>query len=145
LVPFSFAVDEQEYRATRLVLLELISWGVSPEYFVSPLGLSREAILLYFRDLRIRLPTNLPSGIARDRKGKGVDPAEKAAEVKTAVVPVEDHEEGEVLEDGEEVEGPAPVEQPVPSFFDPETKEVTRELNATRRSKKHAELLLSSL
>lgn len=118
---------------------------MSPEYFVSPLGLSREAILLYFRDLRIRLPTNLPSGIARDRKGKGMDPAEKAAEVKTEVVPVEDHEEGEVLETGEEVEGPAPVEQPGPESFDPETKEATRESNATRRSETHAKFLLSCL
>lgn len=42
----------------RTLLIELLSWGIPPEAFVQ-LGLSREAILVLSRDLRIRLPQTL--------------------------------------------------------------------------------------
>ncbi|KAL7418078.1 hypothetical protein BDY24DRAFT_9322 [Mrakia frigida] len=50
---------EENYGESRMLLLELLSWGVSPEYLVKS-GLSREAVLVLFSDLKIRLPTNLP-------------------------------------------------------------------------------------
>lgn len=43
----------------RTLLLELLSWGVPPSYLVKS-GLTRDAVLVLFADLKIRLPTNLP-------------------------------------------------------------------------------------
>lgn len=107
----SSPVDEKEYRQTRLLLLELISWGVAPEFFVAPLGLSREAILLYFRDLRIRLPANLPKGAARNRKtGTAVQAAGAGEPIKEEGEAEE--EEGELFEEGEVPDDKLPAGDP---------------------------------
>lgn len=54
----SLTVTEEQYAESRIILLELLSWGVSPEHLVQ-VGLSTQGALVLFKDLRIRLPSNL--------------------------------------------------------------------------------------
>ncbi|CED83130.1 Uncharacterized conserved protein [Phaffia rhodozyma] len=74
-------ISEEEYAESRTLLIELLSWGVEPEYFVTQ-GFSRKALLVYCRDLKIRLPTNLPpAGILTAEKRKTNLNQEKLSQV----------------------------------------------------------------
>lgn len=47
-----------EYDAAKDIVLDLLGWGVPPQYLVS-CGLSNELVFYVFTDLRLRLPPNL--------------------------------------------------------------------------------------
>jgi hypothetical protein len=51
-------VSQAEYEAAKDIVLDLLGWGVEPEYLVD-LGLSREVVFYVFTELNLRLPVNL--------------------------------------------------------------------------------------
>ncbi|EPQ54458.1 hypothetical protein GLOTRDRAFT_129821 [Gloeophyllum trabeum ATCC 11539] len=51
-------LNDQQYEAAKDIVLDLLGWGVPPEFLVS-CGLSREIVFYVFSDLNLRLPTNL--------------------------------------------------------------------------------------
>jgi hypothetical protein len=51
-------VNEQQYDAAKDIVLDLLGWGVDPEYIVDT-GVSREIIFYVFTELHLRLPRNL--------------------------------------------------------------------------------------
>jgi hypothetical protein len=51
-------VTQTEYEAAKDIVLDLLGWGVEPEYLVD-LGLSREVVFFAFNELNLRLPSNL--------------------------------------------------------------------------------------
>lgn len=53
-----FLVTEEQYNAARDIILDLLGWGVPPEYLVN-CGLSREIIFYIFVEYNLRLPSNL--------------------------------------------------------------------------------------
>jgi hypothetical protein len=57
LTPFS-SVNEKQYEAAKDIFLDLLGWGVDPEY-IAKTGVSREIIFYVFTELRLRLPRNL--------------------------------------------------------------------------------------
>lgn len=52
------AVTQMEYDAAKDIVLDLLGWGVPPQYLVD-CGLSKELVYYVFTDLRLRLPPNL--------------------------------------------------------------------------------------
>ena len=48
----------EQLNYTKELVLELLGWGVSPEYLVD-CGLTREAVFYTFTELNLRLPKNL--------------------------------------------------------------------------------------
>ncbi|OCH90903.1 hypothetical protein OBBRIDRAFT_792815 [Obba rivulosa] len=56
-------MTQEEYDAAKDIVLDLLGWGVPPEYLVN-CGLSREIVYYVFVELNLRLPSNLDtSGI----------------------------------------------------------------------------------
>lgn len=56
-------VNASEYESAKDTILDLLGWGVDPEYLTDT-GLSREVIFYVFTELRLRLPRNLdPTGL----------------------------------------------------------------------------------
>lgn len=56
-------MNASEYERAKDIILDLLGWGVDPEYLVET-GLSREVIFYVFTELRLRLPRNLdPTGL----------------------------------------------------------------------------------
>jgi hypothetical protein len=53
-------VNQAQYDAAKDVILDLLGWGVDPEYFLSH-GLSRHIIFYVFSELNLRLPVNFDS------------------------------------------------------------------------------------
>lgn len=53
-----YLVTPQELQEAKNLVLDLLGWGVSPEYFIVA-GISPEAIYRIFTDLNLRLPSNL--------------------------------------------------------------------------------------
>jgi hypothetical protein len=51
-------VTQAQYEIAKDVILDLLGWGVLPEYLVD-CGLSREIVYYVFSELNLRLPTNL--------------------------------------------------------------------------------------
>lgn len=51
-------MTEAQYNSAKDIILDLLGWGVPPEYLVD-CGLSREIIYFVFLELNLRLPTNL--------------------------------------------------------------------------------------
>ncbi|KZP33405.1 hypothetical protein FIBSPDRAFT_306125 [Athelia psychrophila] len=51
-------MDQNEYDRSKDIILDLLGWGVEPEYLAGT-GLSREVIFYVFTELRLRLPQNL--------------------------------------------------------------------------------------
>lgn len=51
-------MDQNEYDHSKDMILDLLGWGVEPEYLVE-IGLSREVIFYVFTELRLRLPRNM--------------------------------------------------------------------------------------
>lgn len=51
-------VTQAQYEAAKDIVLDLLGWGVPPEYLVS-CGLSREIVYYVFVELNLRLPSNL--------------------------------------------------------------------------------------
>lgn len=51
-------VPPAEFDRAKDVVLDLLGWGVTPEYLVDA-GVSSEALYTIFKDLNLRLPTNL--------------------------------------------------------------------------------------
>jgi hypothetical protein len=51
-------VTEKQYEAAKDIVLDLLGWGVEPEY-IAETGVSREIIFYVFTDLHLRLPHNL--------------------------------------------------------------------------------------
>ncbi|KAI0084814.1 hypothetical protein BDY19DRAFT_969328 [Irpex rosettiformis] len=51
-------MTEDQYNTAKDLILDLLGWGVPPEYFVE-YGLSREILYFVFLELNLRLPTNL--------------------------------------------------------------------------------------
>jgi hypothetical protein len=51
-------VNQSQYDAAKDIVLDLLGWGVPPEYFVD-CGLSREIVYYVFSELNLRLPQNL--------------------------------------------------------------------------------------
>ena len=52
------AVTEDELDRAKSVMLDLLGWGVTPEYLVDH-SVSPGALVRIFGDLNLRLPTNL--------------------------------------------------------------------------------------
>ncbi|TFK60548.1 hypothetical protein BDN72DRAFT_883549 [Pluteus cervinus] len=52
-------LTSSELHEAKLLILELLSWGVPPEYLVAETGVSAGTIYRVFTDLNLRLPTNL--------------------------------------------------------------------------------------
>lgn len=52
------SVTEAQYLTARDIILDLLGWGVSPEYLVN-CGLSREIIFYVFAEHNLRLPSNI--------------------------------------------------------------------------------------
>ncbi|RDX50329.1 hypothetical protein OH76DRAFT_1482464 [Lentinus brumalis] len=52
------AMTEAQYLTARDIILDLLGWGVPPEYLVN-CGLSREIIFYIFVEYNLRLPSNL--------------------------------------------------------------------------------------
>ncbi|TBU27144.1 hypothetical protein BD311DRAFT_845701 [Dichomitus squalens] len=52
------ALTQAQFDAAKDIVLDLLGWGVRPEYLVD-CGLSREIIFYVFVELNLRLPTNL--------------------------------------------------------------------------------------
>lgn len=55
-------VTPEQLDHAKTLVLDLLGWGVEPEYLVDS-GVSSGAIFRIFSDLRLRLPTNL--GVVR--------------------------------------------------------------------------------
>ncbi|KAF5385621.1 hypothetical protein D9757_005551 [Collybiopsis confluens] len=56
-------MNQEEYDTAKDIILDLLGWGVPPEYLVD-CGLSREIVFYVFSELNLRLPDNLnPEGI----------------------------------------------------------------------------------
>jgi len=54
-------VNQQQYDTAKDIILDLLGWGVPPEYLVD-CGLSREIVFYVFVELNLRLPQNLDTG-----------------------------------------------------------------------------------
>ncbi|KAI0669234.1 hypothetical protein C8Q78DRAFT_978111 [Trametes maxima] len=52
------ALTQEQYDTAKDIVLDLLGWGVPPEYLVS-CGLSRELVYYVFVELNLRLPSNL--------------------------------------------------------------------------------------
>ncbi|KAF9498969.1 hypothetical protein BDN71DRAFT_259875 [Pleurotus eryngii] len=52
------AMNQAQYDTTKDIVLDLLGWGVAPEFLVD-CGLSREIVFYVFSELRLRLPENL--------------------------------------------------------------------------------------
>ncbi|KAH9889999.1 hypothetical protein C8Q73DRAFT_652883 [Cubamyces lactineus] len=52
------AMTQAQYDAAKDIVLDLLGWGVPPEYLVN-CGLSREIVYYVFVELNLRLPSNL--------------------------------------------------------------------------------------
>lgn len=52
------AVNQEQYDTAKDIVLDLLGWGVPPEYLTS-CGLSRQIIYYVFMELNLRLPNNL--------------------------------------------------------------------------------------
>ena len=52
------AVNMEQFNLAKELILDLLGWGVSPEYLVD-CGLTREAVFYTFSELNLRLPSNL--------------------------------------------------------------------------------------
>ncbi|KIK57281.1 hypothetical protein GYMLUDRAFT_767922 [Collybiopsis luxurians FD-317 M1] len=56
-------MNQEQYDTAKDIVLDLLGWGVPPEYLVS-CGLSREIVFYVFSELSLRLPNNFsPEGI----------------------------------------------------------------------------------
>lgn len=53
-----YAVPSSDIERAKDVVLDLLGWGVTPEYLVDA-GVSSGALYTIFNDLKLRLPTNL--------------------------------------------------------------------------------------
>ncbi|KAH0578657.1 hypothetical protein H2248_003791 [Termitomyces sp. 'cryptogamus'] len=53
-----FPVSDEELELAKDVVLDLLGWGVQPEYLIE-CGISSHAIYRIFTDLHLRLPSNL--------------------------------------------------------------------------------------
>jgi hypothetical protein len=51
-------VSDEELDLAKSIVLDLLGWGVEPEYLIE-CGVSSHAIYRIFTDLRLRLPSNL--------------------------------------------------------------------------------------
>jgi hypothetical protein len=58
VVWFIFAVTQRKYDATKEVILDILGYGVPPEYLIE-CGISKEIIYYVFTELNLRLPSNL--------------------------------------------------------------------------------------
>ena len=54
----SFIVTQDQYNTAKDIVLDLLGWGVPPEYLME-CGLSRHVIFYVFSELNLRLPSNL--------------------------------------------------------------------------------------
>ncbi|TFK52596.1 hypothetical protein OE88DRAFT_1734567 [Heliocybe sulcata] len=64
------ALNAQQYEIAKDIILDLLGWGVPPEFLVS-CGLSREIVFYVFSDLNLRLPANLDTtGLIPDSTGE---------------------------------------------------------------------------
>ncbi|KAF9531087.1 hypothetical protein CPB83DRAFT_849314 [Crepidotus variabilis] len=54
----SFPLSQEELDEAKTIVLDLLGWGVDPEYLVTS-GLSPAVVFRVFNDLHLRLPTNL--------------------------------------------------------------------------------------
>ncbi|KAG5652884.1 hypothetical protein H0H81_003247 [Sphagnurus paluster] len=52
------ALNQEQYDRAKDVVLDLLGWGVAPEYLVD-CGLTREIVYYVFSELNLRLPSNL--------------------------------------------------------------------------------------
>ncbi|KAG2155992.1 uncharacterized protein EDB93DRAFT_65777 [Suillus bovinus] len=52
------AMTEDQYNTAKDIVLDLLGWGVPPEYLID-CGLSRHAVFYVFTELNLRMPTNL--------------------------------------------------------------------------------------
>lgn len=68
----AYKVTTEELDQAKDLVLDLLGWGVTPEYLVE-CGVSASAICRIFTDLRLRLPTNLH--LASDMKREAQTPA----------------------------------------------------------------------
>jgi hypothetical protein len=76
-------VTDKEYEATKDIILDLLGWGVDPEYLVD-FGLSREVIFYVFQELNLRLPSNLNvEGLAKFPPEEVLEAYDRATEPST--------------------------------------------------------------
>ena len=77
LTNLGFTVSHEELDEAISIILDLLGWGVDPEYLVTT-GLSPAVILRAFTELNLRLPTNLDV----PKETKGSIPADIQPDVK---------------------------------------------------------------
>ena len=53
----SYTVTLEQYTTAKDIVLDLLGWGVAPEYLVD-CGFSREIVYYVFSELNLRLPSN---------------------------------------------------------------------------------------
>jgi hypothetical protein len=53
-----FAVTQKQYDTAKEVILDILGYGVPPEYLID-CGISKEIIYYVFTELNLRLPSNL--------------------------------------------------------------------------------------
>lgn len=81
------AVQPQEIARAKDIVLDLLGWGVTPEYLVDA-GVSSAALYAIFKDLNLRLPSNLDMPAANEVASVTPPITEKGAlEQKSAVLP----------------------------------------------------------
>ncbi|KAI8978795.1 hypothetical protein BD414DRAFT_421433 [Trametes punicea] len=74
------ALTQAQYDTAKDIILDLLGWGVPPEYLVS-CGLSREIVYYVFVELNLRLPSNL------DTTGLPPIPVPSSAQTTPSVTP----------------------------------------------------------
>lgn len=60
-------MSPQELERAKDIVLDLLGWGMPPEYLVD-VGVSSVALRRIFTDLRLRLPGNLDMKLLSERK-----------------------------------------------------------------------------
>ncbi|KZP16096.1 hypothetical protein FIBSPDRAFT_866331 [Athelia psychrophila] len=80
-------LQPQEIARAKDIVLDLLGWGVTPEYLVDA-GVSSAALYAIFKDLNLRLPSNLDMPAANNVVPAALPITEKGAlEQKAAVLP----------------------------------------------------------
>lgn len=80
-------MQPQEIARAKDIVLDLLGWGVTPEYLVDA-GVSSAALYAIFKDLNLRLPSNLDMPATNTVVSATPPITEKEAlEQKSAVLP----------------------------------------------------------
>ena len=63
-----FSVSPEELHRAKVLILDLLGWGVTPEYILKR-GVSQTLLCSIFVDLKLRLPENIAADSAASANG----------------------------------------------------------------------------